>query len=129
MGGNKYFAESFADGIHIRTRSRDGAHRGGKAFEEIRNNSEQADEFSFASHQKALAAISAGKFKDETVPVEVNYVAFENGASEMEPSQSGEDYVDTDEGPRRILRSKFSGKLKPAFRRARAWWTAGNSSQ
>src|SRR5271168_428410 len=42
---------------------------------------EQADEFSFASHQKAFAAIAAGKFKDETVPVEVNYVAFENGAS------------------------------------------------
>src|ERR1700722_16512226 len=40
---------------------------------------EQADEFSFASHQKALAAISAGKFKDEIVPVEVNYIAFENG--------------------------------------------------
>jgi acetyl-CoA acyltransferase len=42
---------------------------------------EQADEFSFASHRKALAAISAGKFKDETVPVEVDYVAFENGAN------------------------------------------------
>src|SRR6185437_12072307 len=31
---------------------------------------EQADEFSFQSHQKALAAIAAGKFKDEVVPVE-----------------------------------------------------------
>src|ERR1700678_3670320 len=31
----------------------------------------QADEFSLASHQKALAAIAAGKFKDEIVPVEV----------------------------------------------------------
>ena len=34
---------------------------------------EQADEFSLASHQKALAAIAAGKFKDEIVPVEVRY--------------------------------------------------------
>src|SRR5580658_3919498 len=42
---------------------------------------EQSDEFSFASHQKALAAIAAGKFKDEIVPVEVKYVAFENGAN------------------------------------------------
>src|SRR5271168_4167687 len=40
---------------------------------------EQADQFSFASHQKAIAAIAAGKFKDEIVPVEVSYTAFENG--------------------------------------------------
>ena len=32
---------------------------------------EKADEFSLASHRKALAAIAAGKFKDEIVPVEV----------------------------------------------------------
>ena len=38
---------------------------------------EQADEFSLASHQKALAAIAAGKFKDEIVPVEVNYTSAE----------------------------------------------------
>ncbi len=38
---------------------------------------EQADEFSLASHQKALAAIAAGKFKDEIVPVEVTYAAFQ----------------------------------------------------
>ena len=34
---------------------------------------EQADEFSLASHRKALAAIAAGKFKDEITPIEVNY--------------------------------------------------------
>src|SRR6202050_1976941 len=39
---------------------------------------QQADEFSFASHQKALAAIAAGKFKDEIVPVGVNNVSFES---------------------------------------------------
>ena len=38
---------------------------------------EQADEFSLASHQKALAAIAAGKFKDEIVPVEVSYTSIE----------------------------------------------------
>ena len=42
---------------------------------------EQADEFSFASHQKALAAIAAGKFKDEIVPVEVSYTVLEAGAN------------------------------------------------
>src|SRR6202162_797409 len=39
----------------------------------------EADEFSYASHQKALAAISAGKFKDEIVPVEVQTTAVSNG--------------------------------------------------
>src|SRR5271168_3306344 len=45
---------------------------------------EQADEFSLSSHQKALAAISAGRFKDETIPVEVKITAVPtngNGAS------------------------------------------------
>ena len=40
---------------------------------------EQADEFSLASHQKALAAIAAGKFKDEIVPVEVRTTIVANG--------------------------------------------------
>src|ERR1700690_2556000 len=40
---------------------------------------EQADEFSYASHQKALAAIAAGKFKDEVVPVEVRTTVVANG--------------------------------------------------
>src|SRR5579862_5356422 len=39
----------------------------------------QADEFSYASHQKALAAIAAGKFKDEIIPVEVRTTVVSNG--------------------------------------------------
>src|SRR6202047_2393308 len=45
---------------------------------------EQADEFSLASHQKSLAAIAAGKFKEEIVPVDVTYTVLEataNGSS------------------------------------------------
>src|SRR6202453_2939566 len=42
---------------------------------------QQADEFSFASHQKALAAIAAGKFKDEIVPVAVSYTVLEASAN------------------------------------------------
>src|SRR5450755_481674 len=42
---------------------------------------EQADEFSLASHKKALAAIAAGKFKDEIVPVEVQTTVVANGAN------------------------------------------------
>jgi acetyl-CoA acyltransferase len=89
---------------------------------------EQADEFSFASHQKALAAISAGKFKDETVPVEVNYVAFENGASNGARPKAVKITFDTDEGPRSDTSVEVLGKLKPAFH-AHGVVTAGNSSQ
>src|ERR1700687_2600186 len=42
---------------------------------------EQADAFSLASHQKALAAIAAGKFKDEIVPVEVKMTVVAKGAN------------------------------------------------
>jgi acetyl-CoA acyltransferase len=89
---------------------------------------EQADEFSFASHQKALAAIFAGKFKDETVPVEVNYVAFENGASNGAKPKAVKITFDTDEGPRSDTSLEVLGKLKPAFH-AHGVVTAGNSSQ
>ena len=40
---------------------------------------EQADEFSLASHQKALAALAAGNFKDETFPVEVQSTSLPSG--------------------------------------------------
>src|ERR1700691_1654508 len=89
---------------------------------------EEADEFSFASHQKALAAISAGKFKDETVPVEVNYVAFENGASNGAKPKAVKISFDTDEGPRSDTSVEALGKLKPVFH-AHGVVTAGNSSQ
>src|SRR5574341_315623 len=56
---------------------------------------EQADQFSYRSHQNALAAIAAGKFKDEVVPVEVKTTSLNNG----KPKTAG--YIfDTDEGPR-----------------------------
>ena len=46
---------------------------------------EQADQFSYQSHQKALAAIAACKFKDEVVPVEVSITAVENGSKAARP--------------------------------------------
>jgi acetyl-CoA acyltransferase len=92
---------------------------------------EQSDEFSFASHQKALAAIAAGKFKDEIVPVEVSYTIFENGtngASHGSKPKTVKSTFDTDEGPRADTSVEVLGKLKPAFH-ARGVVTAGNSSQ
>ncbi len=91
---------------------------------------EQADEFAFASHQKAIAAIAAGKFKDEIVPVEVSYSYFEagaNGSSGAKP-KAVMTVFDTDEGPRSDTSVEILGKLKPAFH-ARGVVTAGNSSQ
>jgi acetyl-CoA acyltransferase len=87
---------------------------------------EQADEFSYRSHQKALAAIAAGKFKDEIVPVEVNFTA-------LDTSNGGRPKTTTtvfsvDEGPRADTSPDALAKLKPAFH-ARGTVTAGNSSQ
>jgi len=84
---------------------------------------EQADEFSLQSHQKALAAIAAGKFKDEVVPVEVNFTALNNGRPKTTKT-----VFDTDEGPRADTSLEVLAKLKPAFH-ARGTVTAGNSSQ
>jgi len=92
---------------------------------------EQADEFSLASHQKALAAIAAGKFKDEIAPMEVDYTYLENGAngsSSASKPKTRKITFDTDEGPRADTSMEALGKLKPAFH-ARGVVTAGNSSQ
>ncbi|MGD1211076.1 MAG: acetyl-CoA C-acyltransferase [Candidatus Acidiferrales bacterium] len=91
---------------------------------------QQADQFSFASHQKALAAISAGRFKDEIVPVDVSYTALEgsNGSSNGARPKVHKIRFDTDEGPRADTSLEALAKLKPVFH-ARGSVTAGNSSQ
>jgi acetyl-CoA acyltransferase len=87
---------------------------------------EQADQFSLASHQKALAAIAAGKFKDEVVPVEVTFTEVPNGNGNR--TKTTKLVFDTDEGPRADTSLEVLAKLKPAFH-ARGLVTAGNSSQ
>jgi acetyl-CoA acyltransferase len=92
---------------------------------------QQADEFSFASHQKALAAIAAGKFKDEIVPVAVSYAVLEASASGSGSGARPKTVnvtFDTDEGPRSDTSVEALGKLKPVFH-AHGVVTAGNSSQ
>jgi acetyl-CoA acyltransferase len=92
---------------------------------------EQADAFSYASHQKALVAIAAGKFKDEIVPVEVSYNVLEasaNGSPNSSRPKIVKAKFDTDEGPRTDTSVEALGKLKPVFH-ARGVVTAGNSSQ
>ncbi|HVB35829.1 MAG TPA: acetyl-CoA C-acyltransferase [Candidatus Acidoferrales bacterium] len=87
---------------------------------------EQADEFSFQSHQKALAAIAGGKFKHEVVPVEVDFTALDS--SNGGRPKTSKIMFDTDEGPRADTSLEALAKLKPAFH-AKGTVTAGNSSQ
>jgi acetyl-CoA acyltransferase len=84
---------------------------------------EQADEFSLHSHQKAIAAIQAGKFADETVPVPVSFTT-PNGSK---PKRQ-EIVFKVDEGPRADTSLQALLSLKPAFH-AKGTVTAGNSSQ
>jgi len=90
---------------------------------------EQADEFSLASHKKALAAIAAGKFKDEIAPVEVKTTVVANGANgHAAKAKTTSTLFEMDEGPRADTSLEALAKLKPAFH-ARGTTTAGNSSQ
>ncbi len=75
---------------------------------------DEQDAFALRSHQRAVAAIDSGRFKDEIVPLTVV-----NGATVT---------FDTDEGPRRDTSMEALAKLKPAFHVAGSV-TAGNSSQ
>lgn len=76
---------------------------------------EQLDEFSANSQQKAEAAIKAGRFKDEIVPVEI-------------PQRKGDPVVfDTDEYPKFGTTAESMGKLKPAFKKD-GTVTAANAS-
>src|ERR1043166_8428870 len=75
---------------------------------------EQQDEYALNSHRKAAAAIKAGKFKDEIVPVEI-------------PQRKGAPVVfDTDETVREDTSLEALGKLKPAFKEG-GTVTAGNA--
>ncbi len=86
---------------------------------------EAQDAWALRSHQRALAAIDAGRFSDEIVPVRVSMV--EPGGPGGAPQ--GRHFVfDVDEGPRRATSREALAKLKPAFH-ATGTVTAGNASQ
>jgi acetyl-CoA C-acetyltransferase len=82
--------------------------------EEYKVSRSQQDEFALNSHRKAAAAIKAGKFKDEIVPVEI-------------PQKKGLTLIfDTDESVREDTSLEVLGKLKPAFKQE-GTVTAGNA--
>lgn len=85
---------------------------------------DEQDAFALRSHRRAIAAIDAGLFREEIVPLTVRLVA-DGGPGA--PS-TREVTFDTDEGPRRDTSAEALAKLAPAFH-ARGTVTAGNSSQ
>ncbi|WP_339784267.1 acetyl-CoA C-acyltransferase [uncultured Imperialibacter sp.] len=85
---------------------------------------EDADEFSYHSHQKAIKAIKDGKFKDEIVPINVHETYVDKDGKK----KTRDFVVDTDEGPREDTTLEVLAKLKPVFRMG-GKVTAGNSSQ
>lgn len=83
-----------------------------------------ADQFSYESHQKAIAALDAGRFKEECVPVPVREVNLDaNGKRKVT-----EFIFDTDEGPRRDTTLEKLAALRPAFG-PKGTVTAGSASQ
>jgi acetyl-CoA acyltransferase len=86
---------------------------------------ERQDAFALASHQKALAAIAAGQFKDEMTPVTVFDRLPDLATGEVSTKTRT---VDVDEGPRPDTSLEGLARLKPVFA-AKGSVTAGNSSQ
>jgi acetyl-CoA acyltransferase len=124
MGGNKVspnpaLVESYPD-VYLTT--------GLVAENHVRDYSigrEEQDAFALRSHERALAAIDAGRFSDEIVPL-INRVARAGNGSGA-PAVREVTFAQ-DEGPRRDTSLAALAKLKPAFHAAGSV-TAGNSSQ
>jgi acetyl-CoA acyltransferase len=85
---------------------------------------EEQDAFALRSHQRAIAAIEAGRFKDEITPLIFKVAAPQNGG----PPGLREVTFAQDEGPRRDTSAEALAKLRPAFHTT-GTVTAGNSSQ
>jgi acetyl-CoA acyltransferase len=85
---------------------------------------DEQDAYALQSHQKAVAAIDSGRFRDEITPLRFNVAA---AAGRPDPEVRGVVF-DQDEGPRRDTSAAALGKLRAAFH-ATGTVTAGNSSQ
>jgi acetyl-CoA acyltransferase len=84
---------------------------------------EEQDAFALTSHQRAVAAIEAGRFSGEITPLNFSVAVPQNGGHELRTVT-----FDRDEGPRRDTSAQALAKLRPAFH-ANGTVTAGNSSQ
>ena len=84
----------------------------------------EQDAFSYRSHQRAIAAIQAGRFKDEIAPLTWTETLLNENNKEVSSSRT----MDQDEGPRADTSVEALAKLKPVFKMSGSV-TAGNSSQ
>lgn len=113
--GHKVFEDGVID---ILTWPLDGNHNGVTAENVAREyhvSREEQDQYALESHQRACAAIKAGKFKDEILPVE------------LKDRKGNVTIFDTDEGPREGQTIEKLARLKPCFVKD-GTVTAGNSS-
>lgn len=99
-----------------------------KVAEEWKVSREDQDAFALASHQKALAAIAAGEFRDEISPYQILARQPDLAGNTIQLRQR---LADTDEGPRPDTSLEGLSKLRPVFRNGQFGGsvTAGNSSQ
>ncbi len=91
---------------------------GDRVARDFRIARHEMDDWALGSHQRAIAAIDAGKFRGEIVPLDA-------------PTPAGVKTFDVDEGPRRDTSLESLAKLRPAFTitPGEGFCTAGNSSQ
>lgn len=87
-------------------------------------NRESQDAYAVNSHRKAHAAIAAGRFKDEIVPVEVTHTTIDDNGR----IRNRQFTFDTDEGVRADTSAEGLARLRPAFS-VKGTVTAGNASQ
>jgi acetyl-CoA acyltransferase len=124
MGGNKVspnpaLVDSYPD-VYLST--------GLVAENHARENNisrDEQDAFALRSHQRAVAAIDAGRFADEITPVTYRVVAAGNGHGKHAVRELT---LRVDEGPRRDTSAQALAALRPAFHTSGSV-TAGNSSQ
>ena len=126
MGGNK---PSFNPAVFARDENVGIAYGMGLTAEKVATqwkvSREDQDAFALASHQKALAAQTAGEFADEICPVDVIRRVPDLATGEVRLSTHT---VNLDEGPRPDTSLEGLARLKPVFA-AKGSVTAGNSSQ
>lgn len=100
----------------------------GYTAEEVANqysiSREEQDQFAFESHMKALKANEEGRFKNQIVPIPVEY----NFLDENQKMQTKKFDFSVDEGPRKDTSLEGLAKLRPVFANGGSV-TAGNSSQ
>lgn len=115
MGDTKFVDEMIVDGLWDAFNNYHMGITAENIAEKWNITREDQDKFALASQQKAEAAIKAGKFKDEIVPIEI-------------PQRKGDPKIfDTDEFPRFGTTIEALGKLRPAFKKD-GTVTAGNAS-